>query len=118
MRRFYADYLQDILDAIQRARAFTGGMTFEEFAEDDRTVYATERALEVIGEAAKRVPEEVRSLAPDVPWRQVAGMRDVVIHQYNRLDLEVIWKAVQEDLPAVEPSIRQALETQRQREQD
>lgn len=117
MRRYYSGYLRDMIDAIQHAQRFIGGMTFEQFASDDMTLYATERSLEILGEAAKRVPDEVRSLAPEIPWKRVAGMRDVVAHQYDRLDLGVIWKTVHEDLPRIESCIIRLEAVQRQREE-
>ena len=117
-RRAYSDHLRDILESIQKARHFTEGMSFEEFARDDKTVYATIRALEIVGEAAKRVPAEVRERDPSVPWRKMAGIRDVVAHEYHRVDLTVVWNTVQEDLSAVEPHIARILEAELRREQD
>jgi uncharacterized protein with HEPN domain len=75
-QRDYADYLQDMLDAAQKARRFVEGVDFEDFATNDEKVFAVVRALEIIGEAAKRVPASVRKRYPEIPWREVAGMRD------------------------------------------
>jgi len=103
--RTHADYLEDILDAIRKVAQFIQGMTFEEFAKDDKTVFAVIRGLEVIGEATKRIPSSVRDLHPEVPWREMAGMRDKLTHDYFGINLIVVWKTAIEDLPALEPVI-------------
>jgi uncharacterized protein with HEPN domain len=102
----YLDYLEDILDAIQKVRQFIQGMTYEEFTEDTKTAFAVIRALEIIGEAAKQIPQSVRKSYPDVPWRDMAGMRDKLIHGYANVNMLVLWKTAVEDLPNLEPIIR------------
>ena len=93
------DYLEDIRSAALKARAFVVGIDFESFSRDDKTAFAVVRALEIIGEAAKRIPQEFRDLHPTVPWRTMAAMRDKLIHGYLTVDVEIVWKAVVEDLP-------------------
>ncbi len=78
-----AIYLDDILDAATKARRFVAGLSFEQFESDDRTSYAVLRALEIVGEAAKQVPQAVRHRPPDVPWQDMAGMRDTLIPGYH-----------------------------------
>jgi len=114
--RGYVAYLEDIFTAMAAAMRFTHGMTFEAFVADEKTVYATVRALEIMGEAAKRVPADVRGRYPAIPWRNMAGIRDVVIHEYDRVDREIVWKTVHSDLPEVEPEVRRAFEMERQSE--
>jgi uncharacterized protein with HEPN domain len=75
-------YLRDILDACNKAQQFVAGMSFEQFADDDKTTFAVIRALEIVGEAAKKVAPEVRANYPKVPWREMAGIRDKLIHDY------------------------------------
>lgn len=103
-RRSYVDHL-DNLEAIQKAQLFTAGMSLEAFAADEQSLYATVRALEIVGEATKRLPERIRRLQPSVPWRELAGIRDVVIHQYDRVDLEQVWKAAREEVMGEDPEL-------------
>jgi uncharacterized protein with HEPN domain len=107
--RPYLDYLEDILDAIEKATAFIQGMTYEQFAQDAKTVFAVIHALEIVGEATKQIPQSVKNSYPEVPWRQMAGMRDKLIHDYSGVNLAVVWKTVVEDLPKLEPLIRHVL---------
>jgi uncharacterized protein with HEPN domain len=95
------EFLTDIVDTAQKAFSFVEGMTFEEFKGDEKTIFAVIRALEIVGEATKNVPEEIRQMAPDVPWRAVAGMRDKLIHDYVEVELEIVWTTVQDDLPTL-----------------
>jgi uncharacterized protein with HEPN domain len=104
--RDHRDRLLDICQAAQKALEFVQGIDYETFVGDDRTVFAVVRALEIVGEAAKKVPQDVRNLHPGVPWRSMAGIRDKLIHDYVSVDLEVVWKTVMEDLPPLLPLIQ------------
>ncbi len=100
------DYLRDILDYAEKAERFlTGIPSAEALREDERTLLAVVRALEVVGEAAKRVSEDLRKEHPQVPWRGMMGMRDKVIHGYFGVDVEVVWRTVHEDLPPLRKAI-------------
>jgi uncharacterized protein with HEPN domain len=112
-QRNVLDYLTDIAAAIDAAQSFVAGMTVAQFRADQRTVYAVTHALEIVGEAAKRIPEPVRGRYPAVPWRLMAGMRDRLIHGYNTVDLDVLWKTVTEDLPITQPLVGEALRQER-----
>jgi uncharacterized protein with HEPN domain len=99
MKRTHEDYLNDIVEAITLIEEFTEGMSFEEFQRDKKTQFAVIRALEVIGEASKAIPSEFKELHPEVPWREMARMRDKLIHAYFGVDLRVVWKTIKEDIP-------------------
>ncbi|HEX3583300.1 MAG TPA: DUF86 domain-containing protein [Thermoanaerobaculia bacterium] len=77
---------------------YTGGMTFDEFRSDDRTIDAVIRNFLVIGEAAKHVPDSVRAQSPSVPWKLMEGMRHVLVHDYETVRLDIVWKTITDDL--------------------
>jgi len=85
MRREIGDYIQDIIEAIDKLMKFVKGMSYDEFVQDDKTVFAVVRAIEIIGEAVKNIPEEVRGSYPEIPWKDMAGMRDKLIHSLKPL---------------------------------
>jgi Uncharacterized conserved protein len=89
------------------AEQFIQGMTYEQFVADKKTVNAILRSIEVIGEAAKRVPDDVRAQYPQIPWKEMAGMRDKVIHLYFSVDNETVWLVVKERIPSLQPLIEQ-----------
>ena len=109
-KREFLDYLTDIQDASQNISQFISEMTWDEFAQDQKTIYAVVRAFEIIGEAAKKVPLSVQKRHPKVPWKQMAGMRDKLIHEYFGVNHEVLWKTAKEDIPPVYQLIAMVLE--------
>ena len=92
-------YIDHILNSINRIIDYISGKDREAFEADQLTQDAVVRQLEVIGEATKRVSKELRSRNPDIPWTDMAGMRDVLIHDYIDVDLGVVWKTISEDIP-------------------
>jgi len=115
----YSIYADHVREAAESALQFVAGMSFEAFAADRRTTYAAVRVLEIIGEATKRLPEEIRALEPEVPWKKMAGMRDVIVHQYENVDLKVVWDTIHQDLPSLVPRmerLQRALEQQEDEE--
>jgi len=102
-------YIDDILDPMEKAEAFTAGIDYVQFEDDVRTIYAVIRALEIIGEAVKRLPADFREQYPSMPWKDMAGMRDKIIHGYDEVDLRIVWKVVKEDIPMLKPRLQQIL---------
>jgi uncharacterized protein with HEPN domain len=105
MKREATDYIQDILEAMDNASKFTEDISYEEFVRDTKTIYATLRAIEIIGEASKNIPDEIRKKYPAIPWKDMSGMRDKVIHEYFGVKIERVWLTVKEDIPRIKPLI-------------
>jgi len=106
MPRDFRLYLEDIVEAIGRIQRYTAGQSFPQFSEDEKTVDAVVRNLEVIGEAVKRIPEEMRQKHPSMEWKKIAGLRDILVHEYFGIDAEIIWDIVQNKLPPLERTVR------------
>jgi uncharacterized protein with HEPN domain len=104
--RLYAD---DIIESCAKVRRFISGMTFEAFVADELTRDAVIRNLEVIGEAAKNLPDDVIARAPELEWRKVRGMRDVIAHGYFGLDMKVVWSTATTRLDQLEVAVRKLL---------
>lgn len=109
-RRKVALFLSDILEYMERAEKYVEGLTLDAFLHDSKTSDAVLRCIEVIGEASKNIPQEIRQRYPFIPWRDMAGMRDKVIHGYFQVDLESVWLVVKEDIPSLRPLLRKVLE--------
>jgi uncharacterized protein with HEPN domain len=90
VEREYRDFIIDMIEAADMVASFIQGMTKEQFLADKKTQFAVVRALEIIGEAAKKVPDSIRSRYPDLPWREISGMRDKLIHDYFGVNNEVV----------------------------
>jgi len=103
MKREIGDFLEDIINAMNKALQFVEGISYDEFHKDSKTVFAVVRAIEIIGEAVKSIPKDVREEYPEVPWKGMAGMRDKVIHGYFGIDMKVVWDTVKKRIPAVKP---------------
>ena len=110
MKRDLSLFIKDILENMERAEKFVTGMTFEKFATDEKTIFAVIRCLEIIGEATKQIPIELRQKYKNIPWRDMAGIRDKLIHAYFSINLELIWLAIKKDIPKIKPLIKQVLD--------
>lgn len=103
-------FLEDILEEMEQAQSFVEDTSKATFVEDERTVRAVVRCLEVIGEATKQIPEELRAKHEGIPWSQMAGMRDRLIHAYWDVDRDLVWEAVDEEIPRLRPKLARLLE--------
>ena len=103
--RQFGDFIDDILRASRKSIEFLGSLSLDEFIRDEKTGFAIVRALEIVGEAAKRIPPEVRDRHPEIPWRSMAGIRDKLIHDYVSVNWEIVWRTVKEDLPPLIPAL-------------
>jgi uncharacterized protein with HEPN domain len=102
-------YLDDILEAIHKIRDYTAGMDYTAFSKDTKTQDAVIRNLEIIGEAAGRLQEPVRVVSPDIEWRKIVGLRNILIHEYFGVSLPLIWDVIQSKLDPLESSCRELL---------
>ena len=112
MSRTYDIYLQDIVAAIDRIESYVQDTTRFQFEADRMRFDAVVRNLEIIGEAVKRVPDSIRENYPNVAWRQIAGLRDRLIHAYFDIDIDIIWDVVQSELPILKSEVQRIINEQ------
>lgn len=109
MPRDYRVFLEDMLGSLARIQTLTSGMSCDEFTKELTRQEAVIRNLEIIGEASKSVPHAVRSRYPEVDWARIGGLRNVLIHQYFGIDLEIIWDIIQTKLPNLDAQVKRIL---------
>jgi uncharacterized protein with HEPN domain len=103
-------YLGDIVEAMERIAAYLAGLSYEQFLDNIQVQDAVLRNLQVVGDASKKVSLAVRKAHPELPWRQMSGMRDKVVHEYFGLDYRIVWQVATVDLPRLLPTIRGIVE--------
>ena len=103
-------YVEDILAEMDRIERFVAGMSPSDLQDDDLVSYAVTKAFENMGEAAKKVPDDVRALSPDVMWREMAGMRDRLAHAYWGIEMSFAWVAIYERFPTERAALRRLLD--------
>jgi uncharacterized protein with HEPN domain len=106
-------YLQDILESIEYIQSFLDGVSEDEFYKNVEKQDAVLRRLEIIGEAVKHLPEEIREDHPDIPWRQIAGMRDIIIHEYFGVTLNMVWIVATDDILDLKTKVEKIIEPNR-----
>lgn len=98
-KRDPALYIEDIVNSIEKIEDYVGELTFSDFCNDYKTIDAVTRNLSIIGEASNNMPEEMKLKYPEIPWAEIVGMRNKVVHEYFGVDEEILWKTIKEDLP-------------------
>jgi len=109
MKRDYRLFIRDIISAMESIERFVEGMSLEKLMQDDKTSSAVIRKFEIIGEATKRLPDELKEGYLDIPWKRMAGMRDRLIHAYFGIDYELVWDAIKADIPNIKPKLQRIL---------
>ena len=109
MPKDYKVYLDDILEAIEKIHDYIDLMSFEGFCNDTKTIDAVNRNLGIIGEAANRLPDEIKYKYPDIEWHRIIGLRNIIIHDYSSVDLEIIWDIIKNKLSLLEKQVKEIL---------
>ncbi len=113
MSRNWKMRAEDILACIEKINAYTTGMSFEQFREDDKTVDAVIRNFEIIGEAAGHIPLEIQEKYPELAWLEMRGMRNIMAHEYFGISLSITWRAIEHDLPPLVRGLQEMLKRER-----
>jgi len=109
-------YLDDILESIKKIEKYIADLTPVKFDENSTVQDAVMRRLEIIGEAVKHLPDEMKIKHPDTPWKEITGMRDVLIHEYAGVQIERVWRTVKNDLPPLKQTIIRLIESEKRRD--
>lgn len=112
MKRDIGLYLDDILESIEKIEDYTHGLSEEEFSRNTETQDAVVRRLAIIGEAVKHLPEDLRLKHKQIPWKQIAGARDIFVHEYFGIGTERVWQTIHEDLPGLKMLIQELLKVE------
>ncbi|MFH1377074.1 MAG: DUF86 domain-containing protein [Candidatus Woesearchaeota archaeon] len=118
MKRSLDLFIKDILDSIKNIEIFMKNISKEHFLKNREKQNAVIREIEIVGEAVKNIPNSFRSKYPDIPWRDISGIRDIITHGYFRIDLETVWKVIEDDLPDLKQKIKKIKKDLEKEEKD
>ncbi|MBL7075728.1 DUF86 domain-containing protein [candidate division KSB1 bacterium] len=110
-KRNYKLYIEDILESIEKIKRYTKGMRLEELSKDNKTIDAVVRNFEIIGEASRQLPEAIKTRYPEVDWRAMIDFRNVIIHEYFGISINIVWDIIKNELPPLEKEIRKLKES-------
>ncbi len=110
MKKRYLMSFQDILESINRIDTYTEGVEYDSFSHNQMMIDAVIRNLEIIGEASRNVPEDIREKYNEIPWRKMIGLRNLLIHEYFGVDESIVWEIIKTNLPKVKPNILKAIQ--------
>ena len=108
-RKNHTLFVEDIQESMDKIERYIKGLTYEAFVKNDMAVDAVIRNLEVIGEASKNIPEDVKKKYPNIPWKRMIGLRNIAVHEYFGIDLSIIWEIITRNLPETKPKIKAML---------
>lgn len=112
-KREYRDYLHDIVASINDVSLFIEGMRFKDFLLDKKTINAVVRSIEIIGEAAKHIPKSVKDKAPDIPWKEIVGMRNKIAHEYFGINNKIVWDTAKRYLPKLRTQMKKLIKQEK-----
>ncbi|MBU2634473.1 MAG: DUF86 domain-containing protein [Nanoarchaeota archaeon] len=105
----YKVYLDDIIESIKRIEEYTKNVSYEDFIKNKLLIDGTVRNLEIIGEAVKRISIDIKKKYPDVEWKKIAGLRDILIHEYSGINLKIVWDVIVNNLPKLKRNIKKMM---------
>lgn len=112
MKKRYVLSLHDILESINRINTYTEGVNYDSFCNNQMLIDAVIRNLEIMGEASRNVPEEIRNIYTEIPWRKMIGLRNILIHEYFGVDESIVWEIIRTNLPEIRPFILIAIQAE------